>query len=177
MTPLKEVQASDTGALHAALGKLVISSAQMESSLRDLLVWLAGNDEAGWIIFEGQSVEWLASNAHAVLERHPELAAWPDHLNWIKQLVNDAQSANRSRNIMVHGEWHKVCPGTQDCAPGHRSYTSKDLVFHVLRSRYRKDSEHYHVAVSEVETLASRLTVLAVDLREATRGTYYVPSS
>ncbi|MFC8872884.1 hypothetical protein ACFUAC_35440 [Streptomyces sp. NPDC057148] len=174
---MKEVRASGSESLYAALGKLVISSAQMESSLRSLVVWLAGNDEAGWIIFEGQSVDWLSSNGRAVVERHPELAAWPDHLEWIKQLLGDASEAYRSRNLMVHGEWHTVCLGTQDCARGTRSSTSEDPVFHVLRSRWRRDSEHRHVAVSEVEELANRMTELAVDLRKPMSSSYAIPTA
>lgn len=168
------MRGSDSESLYGALGKLVISSGQMESSLRDLVSWLAGNDEAGWIIFEGQSVEWLAANGQAVLERHPELTALPHQMEWIKQLISDAQSANRSRNLMVHGEWHKVCPGPKGCASPSSSGMNSP-VFHVMRSRWRRDSGHHHVAVSEIEALANRMTVLAVDLRSVSQGTYYVP--
>lgn len=145
-------------ALHMALGRLVTASAQMELHLRNVVVWLAGDHDAGWIVFEGQSVDWLVNTGKALLKEHREMARWPgERFVSIERALLDVAAINALRNRMVHGAWSRSCLDADDCVPRPRNSTPDDRVFHVYRSRSRKGTEEHQVAISDVEELIQRM--------------------
>jgi hypothetical protein len=165
-----ESPAEHVEALYRALGRLTVESAGLESRLRYVVGRLAGDDDAGWIIFEGQSVDWLISNAKAVLGEHAEMERWPPQENdRILALLPLIQEAHRTRNFMVHGHWVDYCHLGEDegCEPRPMSAPADDRIFHVMRSRYRKGYQEREVAVVDVERLADRMRALARDLDAA----------
>ncbi|MFJ8138844.1 hypothetical protein [Streptomyces sp. NPDC096013] len=158
--------------LYPALGQLVVASADMESRLRYVVSELAGNDDAGWIVFEGQSVEWLVSNGIALLGQLEEMRRWPTaNSQRIRSALLAAQEVNRLRNLMVHGEWRAECvlPG-EGCVGRPGGSPPDHRVFHVCRSRYRKGFEERQFAVIDVETIASKMWDLETELREASKA-------
>ncbi|MEU1861788.1 hypothetical protein [Streptomyces gardneri] len=158
--------------LYPALGMLVVASADMESRLRYVVSELAGHDDAGWIVFEGQSVDWLVSNGLAVLGQLGAMQRWPaDNSERIKAVLLDAQDANRQRNLMVHGEWRSDCIMREEGCVGRPSASPADhRLFHVCRSRYRKGFEERQIAISDVEALAQRIWTIELELRRAMKA-------
>ncbi|MEV7347134.1 hypothetical protein [Streptomyces sp. NPDC093544] len=158
--------------LYLALGQLVVASADMESRLRYVVAELAGKDDAGWIVFEGQSVEWLVSNGIAVLGQIEEMRRWPAvNSQRIRVALLATQEVNRLRNLMVHGEWRAACFLLGEGCVGRPDSSPPDhRVFHVCRSRYRKGFEERQFAVVDVEALANKMWDLETELREASKA-------
>jgi hypothetical protein len=156
--------------LYPALGRLVVASAGMESRLRFVVSELAGSD-AGWIIFEGQSVEWLVQNGIAVLGQLEHSKRWPqENSDRIRDALRTALDASRLRNLMVHGEWRTDCLDWEECAPRPSSGPPDHRIFHVCRSRYRKGLEERQVAVCDVEALADKMWSLELELRQSMKA-------
>ncbi|MFH9215923.1 hypothetical protein [Streptomyces globisporus] len=153
--------------LYPALGMLVVASADMESRLRYVVSELAGADP-GWIIFEGQSVEWLVQNGKAVLRELEAARRWPqENSDRIRDAFRSALEANRLRNVMVHGEWRTDCLDWEKCMPRPSSGAVDLRIFHVCRSRYRKGFEERQFAVSDVEALADKMWSLERELKQS----------
>ncbi|MFC4056663.1 hypothetical protein ACFOY4_43850 [Actinomadura syzygii] len=155
--------------LYSSLGKLVVASADMESRLRYVVSELAGDDDAGWIVFEGQSVEWLVTNGLAVLGQLEEMRRWPGgNSTRIRSALLEAQNANRLRNLMVHGTWRDECIlRDEGCVPRPATAPLEGRVYHVCRSRYRKGLEERQFAISDIDALAEKMWTLEQELRES----------
>ncbi|QEU95155.1 hypothetical protein [Streptomyces kanamyceticus] len=161
-------EASDLDALYSALGRVVVASARMESRLRYNVGWMAGDHDAGWIVFEGQSVEWLVSNGKAILGQITEMKWWPsDHSDRIARAFNDIQDAARMRNLLVHGQWAKSCSGDEICTARPQTAKADQRIFHVYRSRHRKGFEEREIAICDLDDLAQRMLDLAVEIDDA----------
>ncbi|MFI0226102.1 hypothetical protein [Streptomyces lydicus] len=159
---------SDLDDLYRALGQLVVATAEMEMRLRDVVGQLAGDDDAGWIIFEGQSVEWLISNGKAVLGEHSDMRRWPtENTARITEALNTTQEVARLRNFLVHGFWRRGCLGGCECLPRPARSEADHRVFHVHRSRHRKGYDSRLVAVADVITLATKARTVTTELRAA----------
>ncbi|AZM90270.1 hypothetical protein [Streptomyces sp. W1SF4] len=150
---------------------MAVESAELESRLRHTLSWLAGDDDAGWIVFEGQSVDWLISNGRAVLGQHAAMKRWPAEQNErLLHLLPEIQEVNRTRNFIVHGLWAAECFLDEDCEQRPQHSPLDDRLFHVVRSRYRKGYQEREVAVSDIDELADRMVSLAASLDEAVKA-------
>jgi hypothetical protein len=140
----------------------------MESSLRDVVSRLAGSDDAAWIIFEGQSVDWLVSNGLAVLTQREPMERWPTQIvAQFREALSNTQTAYRTRNIMIHGEWRTDCFMGEGCIGRSVSIPADGPVFHVHRSRYRKGLEERQIAIVDIEALAEHMRELEYELRDA----------
>lgn len=160
-----EYKSNEFEALYPVLGKLVTESASMEISLRYVVSWLSGNDDAGWIIFEGQSIDWLVSNGLAMVsELKPPPSLPSANMKRIQKVFNDAQQAYRLRNTMVHGEWLLDCLMKEDCVKRPSTSPPDNRIFHVCRSRYRKGIEEHQVAIIDVELLSQRMSDIKDEL-------------
>ncbi|GLU49839.1 hypothetical protein [Nocardiopsis ansamitocini] len=160
--------------LHHSLGRLVVASAKLESSLRRGLATLfMVYYHNGSILFEGQSIEWMVSNTKAVLKEPP---ARPEHERAIK-ILNEIQELNNKRNRLVHGEWTKKCefacdgdvPGSKYCMciirP--RNALPDERIFYVTRSRYRKTAETHQVAIRDIDELVQRMAEVESEILSA----------
>lgn len=157
--------------LYPALGMLVVASADMESRLRYIVSELAGGHSGGWIVFEGQSVEWLVQNGMAILGQLEAAKQWPqENSDRIRDALRAALEANRVRNLMVHGEWRTDCLDWEECAARPSSGPADHRIFHVFRSRYRKGFEERQIAVCDVEALADKMWSLERELRQAMKA-------
>lgn len=173
MTETSDPTPLDTafGALYAALGQLVVASAAMEGSLRHLVSWLSGDDDAGWIIFEGQSVDWLVSNGLALLTELEPKKRWPaEDAERLEQVLIGSREIHRLRNAMIHGEWSTECLLEEDCRRRPDGSPADTRIFHLVRSRYRKGYEERQVAVADVEATADSMTLLGARIEEARRS-------
>ncbi|MFB8279582.1 hypothetical protein [Nocardia colli] len=158
--------------LYPALGQLLVASGRMELQVRCLVAWLAGSDDVGWIVFEGQTVEWLVSTGRALqAERMCTQPTQKDreHLERTAQAFMAAQELNGQRNFLAHGDWRSACY-SEECRTRARNLPQDDRQFHVLRSRYRKAFDERVVAVSDVEVLAQQINDLANDIRVIRRA-------
>jgi hypothetical protein len=161
--------------LFPALGKLVVASAAMESRLRFAVSDLAGADDRGWIVFEGQSVEWLVTNGLAVLGQLEGTSRWPEENSArIRAALQEAQNVNRHRNLMVHGTWDTDCLLREGCIERPANSPADSRIFHVCRSRYRKGYEERQFAVCDVEALADKMWDLEHELRQSVQAAHDV---
>jgi len=165
--------------LLTAIGRVAASTSMLESALRHVVADLAGGDDAGWIIFEGQSVDWLIQNGIAVLGQHQEDE---DGNSWrlgrfgrvLRDLFRAAEGLKNDRNLIIHGEWRTTCLGAsinepEFCRPRSSSSAGGDQVFHVLRSRYRKGFEEQAWTIANIEAVASAAEALARNVRSTYR--------
>ncbi|MFI8306851.1 hypothetical protein ACIF80_26120 [Streptomyces sp. NPDC085927] len=158
-------------ALHMSLGRLVTASAQMELHLRGVVGELAEVEDAGWIVFEGQSVDWLVNMGKALLKEHREMERWPaEFSDAIGESLAAVGAINLLRNRMVHGAWSRTCLGASDCVPRPQGAAFDDRVFHVYRSRNRKGVEEHQVAVCDIQDLVQRIYDVIPALRRALRA-------
>ncbi|MFD9926052.1 hypothetical protein ACFWZK_07775 [[Kitasatospora] papulosa] len=154
--------------LYPALGMLVVASADMESRLRYVVSELAGGDDAGWIIFEGQSVEWLVQNGKAALGQLEAMKRWPQaNSDRIREALQSTLEANRLRNVMIHGQWRTDCIDWEECTVRPFNGPVDHRIFHVCRSRYRKGFEERQLAISDVEALANKMWFLERELKQS----------
>ncbi|CAM4041733.1 hypothetical protein NONI108955_05770 [Nocardia ninae] len=167
MADTRDGGAASFDELYPALGKMLVASSRMEWRLRYLVCWLAGEDQGGWIVFEGQSVDWLVASGRAILGELRYSRRWPDeNSDRIENALAEVQAIAAQRNFLVHGDWDTKCY-SENCKPRLRNLPSDDRVFHVARSRYRKGFEEREVAVTDVEKLAKRMVDLAAEMDRA----------
>lgn len=157
--------------LYSALGRMVFSGGHMEMNLRSITNWLAGDDDAAWIVFEGQSVDSLVQNGHAMLKEHDKLGTWTAETSeGIAKVLRDVKDTYALRNQMVHGMWLRSCLGADDCEPRPKNNAPDDRVFHVCRSRNKKGVSEQQIAVRDIEDLTQRMFDLIRDLHSARRA-------
>lgn len=156
-----------------AIGRVATSSVRLENALRYVVGKLSGDHDAGWIIFEGQSMDWLLLNGNAVLGeyvgdedgRNRRLGSYGRSL---RKLFKEAESLKNDRNVVIHGEWKQECLLRSGCKPHSPDSDHAEELFHVIRSRYRRGYEEEAWSIADIEKLASKIGSLARELR----GTY-----
>lgn len=163
-------EASHFDQLYPALGRLLVACSRMEFQIRCLVSWLAGDDDAGWIVFEGQSVEWLLSTGKALLEHLRRGTLREEHTEAIAKVFAAAQALNGHRNFFAHGDWGKTCYSENECQTRAGNLPPDERLFHVTRSRYRKGFQEREVAVSDVEALAEEVVLQTTEMRTIRRA-------
>jgi hypothetical protein len=164
--------------LLTAIGRVATTSSQLEAALRRVVAELVGGDDAGWIIFEGQSVDWLIQNGLAVLGQHAEgsdgtMLSYGAPGNKLRELFREADKLKGDRNTIVHGDWRTDCVGVainepEFCRPRSPETLRAEHVFHVVRSRYRKGFEEQAWSIDDIEAVAATAATLAWEIS----GTY-----
>lgn len=175
-------------ALFAAIGRVAAAGAVLEDVLRYVLAeHSSGRLSHGSVVFEGQSLDWLASNAVAVMTSRIESPGLefdePEtviHVERLRELLKDVHPIKNARNTVVHGVWRSECDyeGDDDahrlCKPRSSVKSRTDRAFHVTRSRYRAftgSEESWTVAdIVEVASATEELVGRIMEAHEA----YYV---
>ncbi|QIS19556.1 hypothetical protein [Nocardia terpenica] len=167
-----------SGELLTAIGRVATASATLEAQVRFAVGDLAGGiGGEGWIIFEGQSMDWLILNGIAVLgeynlEYGGYTSAFRNSIEQMKKCLRDVEKVKSERNTIIHGEWSSSCvtgwePG--DCLPHSTETTDApaETIFHVVRSRYRRGYQEQQWSVAEVNKLAEEIRILTGRIRNA----------
>ncbi|MEU0540981.1 hypothetical protein ABZ319_14030 [Nocardia sp. NPDC005978] len=156
-------------ALVLAVGSVAIASADLEGAVRRVVADLCNADPVNgtWLVFEGQSMDWLIQNGKVLVSDEFDSARRHGHGD-LPNLFRQAERLKAERNLVIHGQWYPECsyPHPEDaalmCTPHSAdTYAQAGPVCHVEGSRYRKWSLEQAWAVSEIEELADRLDQLA----------------
>jgi hypothetical protein len=157
-----------SNSLLVAIGRVTTASATLENALRHAVMELAGNHDRGWIIFEGQSLDWLILNGNAVLGEYEYGGGLAGRVRKnLQDLFRRAERLRNDRNIVIHGEWSGACFFPETCKSHSPVSKSSENIFHVLRSRYRKGYVEEAWSLSEIESLASELNATAREFDSA----------
>ena len=161
--------------LLTAIGLVATSSAKLESSLRFLIGKMTGDHDAGWIVFEGQSMDWLISNSIAVLDEYMEGRGQSNdniasYCRDLRDPIKRATELRVDRNVVIHGEWSRNCfLGVDEDGYGCKPHSDDSLrggeVCHVIRSNYRKGSKEEAWNISEIEICAAEIEICANKIR------------
>jgi hypothetical protein len=162
--------ASD-GGLFRAIGRVAVESAVSDENLRLLLNDLTGSDDVKWILFEGQSTEWLLKAVDAVLSHinPPEDELSKSHYSNLRASLKEIGALRNYRNTVVHGTW------TQDelpWGPGERTprpwgKINNQTEWYCMRSRFHKYGPPSVWTVSDVETLANKVRTASISSMRA----------
>lgn len=156
-------------ALVLAVGSVAIASADLEGALRQAVADMCNADpvDGTWLVFEGQSMDWLIQNGKMLVSDEFHSARRRTHGD-LPDLFRLADRLKIERNVVIHGRWYPECsyPHPEDaasmCAPHSAgTYAQSGPVYHVTGSRYRKWSMEQAWAVSEIEELADQLDQLS----------------
>ncbi|WP_433679965.1 hypothetical protein [Nocardia sp. CA-119907] len=153
--------------LYPALGRLVVNSSFMEGCLRNFVHWLALSDDA-WILFAGQSVDWLIQSGKAMLGELDGADEFNlQNIERFQAALGRAKALNEHRNHLVHGDWRLQY--RDDYEPRPRNSPADNRVFFVARSRLRRDASVRQVAVVDIELLADQMRELGEEIEAATQ--------
>lgn len=155
----------------AAIGAVVIESAQLESTLRFLLNELTGASDAVWLLWEGNSTSWLITAAQTVARELREFSdrksEWPQRL---KTTLGRVKHLAELRNHVVHGRWiahdEKLNDVERSCIqarPWGGSATEAG-VWLCERSRRFKDATSQRWSTADVDRLADEIASAHAEL-------------
>ncbi|MGW4371248.1 hypothetical protein ACWEKT_36960 [Nocardia takedensis] len=155
----------DFAEIYPALGRLVINSSYLESRVRFLLGFL-GSSDAVWIVFEGQSVDWMIETGKAIIRESNGLYEFRlQDLDRMTAALGQAKQLNQSRNLFIHGDWS----ATNDddyVVPRPAGSPPADRIYFVSRSRHRKITDTCEVAVADIDLLADRMHDLSIEIND-----------
>lgn len=159
--------------LRAAVGRVAQESALLDEFLRELLDELVGPSDHIWLLFEGQSSEWLIETTLAMLEQvDPYFRKWSaTQRRGVEELLNDARKLRPLRNAVIHGVWSYVSimePEDIRSRPWGEA-DSGEPVYICTKSRFRKVFAQARFAASDVERLANEFAATYSGLRDRFR--------
>lgn len=149
--------------LHAAIGKVATASAHMEDILRSIVAFLTGSVPEGWLVFEGQSTDWLLQNGQAVLGQ-PSSRFKPESVDHMRSLFREAVRLKNDRNLVVHGTWMANGDDGSGYTPRSAGTLDASEIFTVARSRFRKRVDWQSWSLADVEELAAEIRALVLQL-------------
>jgi hypothetical protein len=152
--------------LYAAIGRVAASSAILEDTLRSILKDLSDteySDEA-WILFEGQSMDWLINGCFLILKHSGPSHRWYNYGHELIKLLGECkEKLQKDRNVVIHGIWKDYCEWSNE-EEEHRNCTlrpsdSQDdhRIYYFMRSNQRRVFHCVHLAVSDLQELANRI--------------------
>ncbi|MCZ7377305.1 hypothetical protein [Micromonospora sp. WMMC250] len=154
--------------LAAAVGRVAMESALQEELLRDVLALLVG--DSGWILFEGQSAEWLIQACRISLN---EVDHW--HSRWkesdherFNELLRQTDHLRKIRNVVVHGRWEDS-PYNDEVVPRPWGAWENSQAYYCLRSRLRRGFETRAFTVPDLTRLAESIYGNSIDLADHVR--------
>ena len=145
--------------LYAAIGRVASQSANLDDTLRNLLHDLVGISDEVWVLFEGQSTDWLVNSCRAVFKVTGPSYHWSADLrDRVAQLLARIDSLRRQRNIVIHGVWSRQCFYRHDeekhCISRPNDLKDDSETYYFMRSNQRKIFEEAHLSVADIESLA-----------------------
>jgi hypothetical protein len=149
--------------LREAVGRVTMASAEIDQTLTRLLDEIAGVNDHNWILFRGQSTDWLIKSILELLK----FGAAPyrstvDDLAVMQKLVNEISSLQIHRNMVVHGiwstrpQWGEVDDEDPAWRPRPRLWGDRDedTILYCHRTRLRRIPPDQKMTVSDVHHLA-----------------------
>jgi hypothetical protein len=159
--------------LYTAIGKVAVTSAALEQELRYTLDDLAGHlSDETWILFEGQSADWLTQSCRSILR----LVDGGGHFHWerdhrerLLQILNESDELRRRRNVVIHGMVGESCfsrnDPDSDCIVRPSGAPEDSRIYFFVRSNQRRAFQEVHLAVVDIEMLAQNIEELTSRLR------------
>lgn len=161
--------------LSEALGRVVLASAEADQTLTKVLEGVAGVNDHNWILFRGQSTDWLIQSILELIK----FGASPrgvkdDDVVAIRGLVATLQKLHGYRNTVIHGvwtdapTWGEVDDDDPEWRPRPRFWGRRDdePVIYCHRTRLRKIPPDQEITVSDVAHLADLIEKVNEDLRK-----------
>lgn len=170
------VENKDWAALESAIGRVAINSAKCDDRLRSILNDLAGNHDGVWLLYEGQTTEWLISTTEMMVEQlNPYFRRWPERLNNdLLAALRDLKPLRDRRNTVIHGTWELRSKiehiydddewGIRPRPWGIRDQADEWCCF---RSRFRRYDPPHAYTASDVHFLADRISDVSADAMAA----------
>ncbi|MGP3979393.1 hypothetical protein ACTWQF_36380 [Streptomyces sp. 8N114] len=152
--------------LFRAIGRVAVESAQVDEMLREMISeLLPGSADDVWILFEGQSSEWLSSTFKTMLAHvdggRYRLWAPEDHEEFQK-LLSWAAQLRVLRNAVIHGTWREEftlgwTEGDDYVGRPWKDGQEDEKLFWCIRSRQRKGLQEREFTISDVDRLAAEI--------------------
>ncbi|MFE7895993.1 hypothetical protein ACFU3E_00340 [Streptomyces sp. NPDC057424] len=146
--------------LTLAIGKVVRESALMDELLRELIGDLLGEaSDVVWILFEGQTSEWLATTPKELLK-----LVDPVNRKWAKEeheklisIIGELGLLRRLRNAVVHGVWLRDPIAYEEWAGRPWGNVSDGTpIYYCFRSKQRDEPEVRELSIRDVEAIAEK---------------------
>lgn len=155
----------EDAALDEAIGRVVRASAEFDSVLRLFVGRVALLGDAGWLLLEGTSSEWLAQTVPAVLEEADPYGRRfdPEDASAIRSCVVTSKTLRRVRNAVVHGTWsHEPLLDPESRRSGTRLPRRSDdeRLYFCIVSRTRRLFDEWEFTASDVSLLAEEYVEL-----------------
>ncbi|MGW0184460.1 hypothetical protein ACWDV7_01690 [Streptomyces sp. NPDC003362] len=160
--------------LTLAIGKVVRESALTDELLREMIGDLLGEaSDFVWILFEGQTSEWLASTPKELLK-----LVDPTNRTWAKEeheklisIIGELGLLRRLRNSAVHGVWLRDAIAHDEWAGRPWGNVSDGTpVYFCFRSKQRDEPEVRELSVRDVEMIAEKYADVRARLVTHFRG-------
>ena len=161
LSPLPPPKFVDDENLTLAIGKVARESALMDELLREMIGDLLGEPaDIVWILFEGQTSEWLATTLKELLKYvDPHYRKWEKGVHEkLISTVGELAPLRRLRNCIVHGVWLHDSAGSEDWPE--RPWGDVDdgtPIYYCFRSKVRDEPEMRELSVRDVEIIAERI--------------------
>lgn len=157
--------------LFRAVGRVSVESALLDELMREVITELIEGSDYMWILFEGQSTEWLIATVLEILtEMDSHRRIWPDDLHSrFKCIMSGIKKIRPLRNSVIHGNWTYDTPAelTEIASKPWRTIVHNEDVYYCNRSRMRDIEEVREFSISDVDHLAD----LFMDARMALTAT------
>jgi hypothetical protein len=153
-----------------AIGRVAMASAHTDRALTELLNRLAGPNDTSWILFEGQSSDWLINSIVEVVKFDSSIATQAAR-SAIQDIVRDLRLLYQLRNTIIHGVWDTYPQFSEledvdpDWRPRPRPWGGWDddgRVYYCHRTRLRKVPPDQTLTVSDINRTADEFEAVAV---------------
>ncbi|WP_327290770.1 hypothetical protein [Streptomyces sp. NBC_01198] len=152
--------------LFRAIGRVAAESAQFDEVLREMISELIDGARTSWVLFEGQTSEWLSENFKAILR---ETLKTENYRPKFQSLFADMGQLRALRNAVIHGTWVTAPVGGE---PTEEYYATRPWgnadkstpLYYCMRSRMRKGFEEREFTPSDVDELADRIAATRQDI-------------
>lgn len=146
-------------ALAQAIGRVAMRSASSDDTLRFLMADLAETNDPGWMIFEGQSTDWLINQSQALLKAAEGQSAGTPFDSELKAALGKVAGVAKLRNEIVHGLWTTASNfDDSECKPRpFGNIPSKELLWYCHRSRYYRFEAPSRWTASDVNRVSDQI--------------------
>ncbi|MEU1204673.1 hypothetical protein [Nocardia sp. NPDC005825] len=130
----------------------------MDEVLRRMIAQLTGSNLEAWIIFEGQSTDWLVQNSLVVLDQ--ATLRWRYESNRgdeYRKCLKETDKLRNDRNLVIHGDWATTNRLSSPAKPRSTDAAHAAETFFVMRSRYRRWGHEECWSAADVDAVASAI--------------------
>ncbi|MGW8766849.1 hypothetical protein ACWGN5_30620 [Streptomyces sp. NPDC055815] len=151
--------------LFRAIGRVAVESAQLDEMLREMICdLLSASENDVWLLFEGQTSEWLSDTFKAMLSQvDGYYSTWSreDHIEFRRILV-ELGKLRVMRNAVTHGTWREQLTlgrseGDDYLERPWGEDSTGEQKFWCIRSRQRKGQQEREFTISDVDRIADEI--------------------